>query len=222
MPGSAGPASATSKDNLGTCYKTEGMVNAAWASQGMMFGKGTKVSAHFHASDGTVKGDIVSKGSPFVCYRFDDGETAKAAFATLSFMAIAQDTGELISFEVLEFGCFETDESGEWEVILWGDALTHEMYEEALAKLTDAGGREKGTREPEKRIKPTPEKKGGSAKYLRTERNGPNTYEVLEAPSKEAAMEYLKDHPVTKPLYYIVVETPEGNWGRDVNGIYAE
>ena len=52
--------------------------------------------------------------------------------------------------------------------------------------------------------------------------NHPHTYEVYRAPSKEAALAFLNTKKVTKKLYYIVVETPEGNWGLDITGIYQE
>ena len=33
-------------------------------------------------------------------------------------------------------------------------------------------------------------------------------------------MAFLKDKEVNKGLYYVCVYTPEGNFGRDINGIY--
>ena len=49
-----------------------------------------------------------------------------------------------------------------------------------------------------------------------------NTYEVYTADSKAAALEFLESKTVTKPLYYLVVETPEGNWCKDKMGMYQE
>jgi hypothetical protein len=49
-----------------------------------------------------------------------------------------------------------------------------------------------------------------------------NTYEVYTAKSKLEALQFLEQKQVMVPLYYIVVETPEGNWGKDQNGIYQE
>lgn len=46
------------------------------------------------------------------------------------------------------------------------------------------------------------------------------TYEVYKANSKEQALAFLKTKTVTKKLYYIEVETPEGSFGRDINGMY--
>jgi hypothetical protein len=49
-----------------------------------------------------------------------------------------------------------------------------------------------------------------------------NTYEVYTADSKAAALEFLETKRVTKALYFIVVETPEGNWCKDKMGMYQE
>jgi DNA topoisomerase VI subunit B len=48
------------------------------------------------------------------------------------------------------------------------------------------------------------------------------TYEVYRAPNAATAQDFLKRKAVTQPRYYIVVETPEGNYGRDTDGIYKE
>lgn len=49
-----------------------------------------------------------------------------------------------------------------------------------------------------------------------------NTYEVYTAKSKMEALQFLEQKQVTAQLYYVVVETPEGSWGKDRNGIYRE
>lgn len=51
---------------------------------------------------------------------------------------------------------------------------------------------------------------------------GTNTYEEWRAPSASAAKEYLNTRTITESQYYLVVETPEGNWGKDVKGVYRE
>jgi len=48
------------------------------------------------------------------------------------------------------------------------------------------------------------------------------TYEVYRAKTAQQAREFLEGKTVTDQLYYIVVETPEGNWGKDVKGMYKE
>jgi hypothetical protein len=48
------------------------------------------------------------------------------------------------------------------------------------------------------------------------------SYEVYSAESKSEAMQFLSNVEVTEPIKHVVVETPEGSWGRDVAGIYDE
>lgn len=51
---------------------------------------------------------------------------------------------------------------------------------------------------------------------------GVDTYEEWTAPTASAARAYLHTRTVLDQQYYIVVETPEGNWGKDRNGMYEE
>jgi len=49
-----------------------------------------------------------------------------------------------------------------------------------------------------------------------------DTFEEFSGPSEEAAKAYLNTRQITESLYYLVVETPEGCWGKDRAGIYKE
>lgn len=46
------------------------------------------------------------------------------------------------------------------------------------------------------------------------------TYEVYRAMNKQQALAFLKSKKVSEKLYYIEVETTEGNFGRDIDGMY--
>ena len=48
------------------------------------------------------------------------------------------------------------------------------------------------------------------------------TYEIYEAENAEKAKSFLSKKKVLEPNYYIVIETPEGNWGLDKMGIFLE
>lgn len=52
--------------------------------------------------------------------------------------------------------------------------------------------------------------------------SGQYTYEYYRAGSAEEAKCFLQQTEVTKPLYYVMVETPEGKWGRDKDGMFLE
>ena len=47
-------------------------------------------------------------------------------------------------------------------------------------------------------------------------------YEIYKAPTGEAARAFLEGKTVSERLHYLVVETPEGDWGKDITGIYKE
>ena len=48
------------------------------------------------------------------------------------------------------------------------------------------------------------------------------TYEEWTAPSTLAAQEYLNTRTIGDQRYYLVVETPDGHWGKDIGGPYLE
>lgn len=47
-----------------------------------------------------------------------------------------------------------------------------------------------------------------------------HTYEDYTAKSAEEARYFLEQTSVAAPLYYVMVHTPEGDWGRDKDGIF--
>jgi ribosomal protein S27E len=47
-------------------------------------------------------------------------------------------------------------------------------------------------------------------------------YEVYKGGNAESAKAFLATKKVDKPQYYIKVETSEGNWGIDIDGLYLE
>jgi len=48
------------------------------------------------------------------------------------------------------------------------------------------------------------------------------TYEIYTARTARRAREFLNGKTVTANLHYIVVETPEGTWGKSVEGLFRE
>lgn len=47
-------------------------------------------------------------------------------------------------------------------------------------------------------------------------------YRVHKAPDAASAKAFLEQNPVARQFYYLVVETPEGNYCRDIQGMYKE
>ncbi|HEY2694258.1 MAG TPA: hypothetical protein VGJ45_02240 [Pseudonocardiaceae bacterium] len=54
------------------------------------------------------------------------------------------------------------------------------------------------------------------------EYNGQASYLTLAGSDAEQAKSFLRDEYVDRELYYIVVETPDGVWGLDIEGLYLE
>ena len=58
--------------------------------------------------------------------------------------------------------------------------------------------------------------------FLREDKDDKNIWVVYKAPTKVDAMAFLSKITIEKPSYYVIVETPEGNFGRDKDGFYQE
>ena len=68
-----------------------------------------------------------------------------------------------------------------------------------------------------------PPEPGASVSFQREERRHGYTYYIYRAPNELAAIDFLKTiEPPTRHNVYYIVETPEGNWGRDIDGVYNE
>jgi DNA-directed RNA polymerase subunit RPC12/RpoP len=59
-------------------------------------------------------------------------------------------------------------------------------------------------------------------RFVKKERKGSNTYETYAGSDAESARAFLMSKAVTQPQYYIVVETKDGTWGIDTEGLYLE
>ena len=58
--------------------------------------------------------------------------------------------------------------------------------------------------------------------FIQKQQKNASTYEVYQAPDAESAKAFLLTKTVIEPLYYIVVDTPDGSWGMDKIGLYLE
>ncbi|MBA7687180.1 hypothetical protein ES703_95640 [subsurface metagenome] len=199
------PKSFTEKDNMGTRHDTLSIASAYWMAR------------------------IQSpKKEPFVVYTFDVDKDAREALLELPCIHVAEDSQKLICTEVLIFGYYPT-EQGKYEAIVCGGDLTYELWEQAKASFSEHGGRRKNDLEPERRATAAVKVKAaqlGKVKFVRedhSQRMGTTMiYRVHKGPDAASAKAFLEQNPVTKQFYYIVVETPEGNYCRDIQGIYKE
>lgn len=59
-------------------------------------------------------------------------------------------------------------------------------------------------------------------KFIQKVQRGKYTYEIYRGKDAESAKNFLMTKQVDKNFYYIKVETPEGTWGMDIEGLYLE
>ena len=165
---------------------------------------------------------------PIIFYFFDSKEGATEALSEVSCMAVAKDSRKLICKDVLTFGVFPAvgeDDSPTWGALLAGKSLSHDTWSEARECFKRNGGRMRREDEPEKST-PSKQKEQGDPSLVkfsheRTDNSfGLATYVHHTAPSKEDAIAWLQQNPVDKRSYFLVVETPEGTFARDIQGIY--
>ncbi|MFC1660994.1 hypothetical protein ACFL3S_06015 [Gemmatimonadota bacterium] len=168
------------------------------------------------------------KKDPFVMYVFDREEDGRAALLELPCIHVAEDTKQLICTEVLDFGCYRR-EDGKYEAMVCGDDLTHELWEQARDSFVRHGGTRKNDLEPEKReTTEAAVSSGGASKveFVREDRQQKMgktfVYRIYKAPDAASAKAYLEQHPVVQQFHYVIVETPEGDYCRDIDGMYKE
>jgi len=192
-------------DNMGTRQDSLHLANSYWMAR-----------------------NVSQKFEPYVLYTFDQAIDAQEALLDLDCIHLAQDTGKLICTETLLFGYYETDE-GKYEAIVCGEDLTHELWAAAKESFARHNGKRKNDQEPKKRPKPRPKakaKKPGKVVFIREDRQQKMghtmIYRIHKGPDAATAKAFLEKNPVTKQFYYIIIETPEGNYCRDIQGIYKE
>ena len=166
---------------------------------------------------------------PFALYDFSSAENAEKALLELPFIHKAADSGKLICDRIMTFGYYAVTENGvpngEYEAIIEGTDLTLAEFRQAEAVFESYGGKRKNHAEPEATVRNNASVGDPSkVKYSETVKgnDGVSIYEVYTGPDKASAIAFLKGKIVTKSLYYVVVDTPEGSFGRDINGFYQE
>ena len=196
------------KDNLGTRQDTFQKANNYWNSRVVMPEK----NKH-----------------PFTLFKFTSESNAEQAFLELPYIHKAQDTNNLICRKPLIFGYYKTEDDI-FEAIICGKDLTLNEFDQAENAFKKHGGILKNNLKPsnfeenKQKNDENIDKVGNSdnVKFNKKYQKEPFTYECYLAKNKADAMAFLNKKTVDKSLYYIVVDTPEGSFGRDIYGIYEE
>jgi len=142
---------------------------------------------------------------------------------------VAHDTQKLICRKPLSFGYY-SDEKGNYEAVLIGEDLSMEDFEQAQKSFTKFRGKLKNEQKPEDKSSQHVQPKSidtGKVSFVEKYSKdnsfmSVNTYEIYKGPDAATAKAFLETKKVTKSLYYIIVETPEGNYGRDIEGMHKE
>jgi hypothetical protein len=191
--------------------------------------KGTRQETESKATSYWIARNAQQKFDPFALYVFDQETNARDALLELGCMHLARDSGKIICTETLVFGYYKRENDGKYEAIVCGEDLSHEVYETARTSFIKHGGVKRNEQEPEMAKKPKSSPTQSAAikiSFVREDRRQQMghamVYRIHKGPDAASAKAFLEQNPVTRPLYYIVVETPEGNYCRDKDGIYKE
>jgi len=165
---------------------------------------------------------------PFVYYCFPTKSEARQALLALPYIHVDNNTGNLICEEVFNFGYYRGQNNGqptdEYHAFVAGAGLTVQMWQELHDVFQKYGGRKNDDRKPAENVKSVSNKGGNtnSVVFVRKEFANGATYLTYRAPSKADALAFLSEQTITQSAYFKVVETPEGNFGKDILGIYTE
>lgn len=226
QPAAAPSRSFAERDNVGTRYETQDRVQNFWAPY--LLGR---------------------PKFPFVFYDMPSKQNALDAMLALPPIKLASDSGKLISTEVLQFGVYPNASSGTaatWGFFLAGERITPALYEAAVASCRKYHGTNPRVSDPpgaaavvsnssqpssasvtfdwEERVDMLKQMKARGISIVGSENLPPQIAikRHYKAPNRDAALAFLKANPVDKPLYYLVVHTPEGAFGRDKDGIFDQ
>ncbi|NOY81449.1 MAG: hypothetical protein GXP31_10650 [Kiritimatiellaeota bacterium] len=162
-------------------------------------------------------------------FLFPTEEDARAALSALSYIMIGSKPGQFCCGPAVHFGVYP--EERRYVAFVGGPALSRSMWREAVDKWSEAEGAVEfrvSTPPDRQAVVPDPETLSGKAAevVVAEEREGEagdySHYYTFHAPDRESAMAFLKKVVVPAPGEYVIVETPEGHWGKDHRGTYRE
>lgn len=171
----------------------------------------------------------LSDKPPFTLFTFPSADSAEKAMLELPFIHKAADSGKLICDRMMTFGCYATKardaRRGQYEVMVTGSDLTQDELFFAETVFSAHQGRCKVRNVPSA-YADSPAAGGNAAlvRYTRTIKgnDGVSTYEIYTGPDRASAFAFLSEKTVVRRYYYIIVDTPEGSFGKDRVGFYQE
>ncbi|MCK5803793.1 MAG: hypothetical protein KAI66_13210 [Lentisphaeria bacterium] len=164
----------------------------------------------------------------YVAYRYPEADRARQALLQLSYMM--EVAGDARTRNNVLFGNYE--HQGKFVTFVGGTELHYALWREASAVFPEFPGAEyfRVSTAPEVKLELPDLDALQNDQNLKIEqvevREGTgtdfSTYYVYRAPNRRNAIEFLKHANVSESGVHVLVETPEGTWGKDENGIYQE
>ncbi len=191
-------------DNRGTMHRNVGQATSYWIMR---------------------RPNMVNK-PPFLQYTFFRESDARAALLSLPYIHEAVDTSELICDFLMEYGYYEVlledNTTTYYEALVCGNDLTPQRYAEAQAAFEANGGQLKSEQAPQEYTERPQEVADVNTVVFKEEfvDNGKYRYRVYYAPNRASAIEFLGQVPVEEEFFYVMVDTPTGTYGRDIDGMY--
>jgi hypothetical protein len=165
---------------------------------------------------------------PFVYYVFSNEFDARSALLELPYIHEDKDTGKPVCDEIFSFGNYQGQIDGkptdEYHAFVAGAELTVEMWQNLHDTFKKFGGRIHDDCKPVENVESVSSSKGNAKTvvFVREDKTDMATYLTYKASCKTDAMAFLSEQQITKSAYFVVVETPDGNFGKDILGVYVE
>lgn len=195
--------------------------------------RGTKLTSYEQAM-GETQRTRNGKPVPFMVYIYPNEKAAIDSLKQLSFIKVDENSSNMISTEILSYGYYQINPTV-YHAVISGFDIKPEFWNEAKTVFEKYSGKCLASNEPENL--PTQNQKpeqGDNVVFVKEYQEFKTinmggkveqiamTYKVYRAGNAQAATNYLNSHPVDINFLYLVVETPEGNYCRDIQGVYKE
>ena len=195
------PEPYTESMNLGTRYESYSAASAYWLTK--RYGG--------------------SRCTPFALYIMPDVQAGWDALAQFPYISKAADTGKLITDRLAQYGSYEYERSGETicEAFFASDDISSGEFVDMEKVFAARGGKLMDKVSPHREREP--EENAISPVSLKSKENiGGAVYETYTAANRASAIAYLRQRAVDRRFYYVIVETPEGKFGRDIVGAFEQ
>ncbi len=164
---------------------------------------------------------------PHVIGRFPNRERALSMLAGVSCLSLSSKPGRELSCRLpLEYGLVH-DENGTLLGFIAGPAFEYPLWREARDLLHRSRDAEMLSAKPPSsdvrlpRAGPVADAVSELGQFEGDEHD-PSCYWLFQANTSEAAKAFLRQVRVNTNGWHVIVQTPQGHWGRDARGLYQE